>query len=388
MAETVSADAAPASATNASARRRWLLILTVVLIAAALIYLVFFVLLAKPSEETGDAYVAGDIVSVTARDSGVILALNADSTEVVRAGQPLIDLDPARADVGLAAAEAELARAVRTFRSASSQVSGSNAGIIQARAELSRATNDLRRRQSAAAEGAVSGEEVAHARDAVAVASANLRLAESQQAQARSTVQGTNVMTNPAVLAAIAAYRQAAITRAHMHIVAPVDGVVGQRSAQIGQQVPAGTPLMTIVPLHRLWVDANFRETQLKDLRIGQPATITADAYGGKTVFHGRVAGISPGSGNAFALLPPQNASGNWIKIVQRIPVRITLDNAEFDKRPLRIGLSVTVTVDTSQPGSPLLGQPARQIYSRQSGDADDPKVEARIAQIIAANRG
>jgi len=387
MAETVSADVLPEPVTNNAARRRWLLILAGAVVAAGAFYLIFFVLLAKPSEKTGDAYVAGDIVSVTARDSGVILALNADSTELVRAGQPLIDLDPARADAGLAAAEAELARAVRTYRSASSQVTGSNAGIVQARAELDRARNDLRRRASAAAEGAVSGEEVAHARDAVAVADANLRLAQSQQVQAQSTVQGTNVMTNPAVLAAIAAYRQAAITRAHMHIVAPVDGVVGLRSAQLGQQVPAGTPLMTIVPLHRLWVDANFRETQLKDLRIGQPATITADAYGGKALFHGRIAGISPGSGNAFALLPPQNASGNWIKIVQRVPVRITLDNAELDKRPLRLGLSVTVTVDTSQEGPALIGRPARQIYSTRSSDGNDPKVEARIAQIIAANR-
>jgi membrane fusion protein (multidrug efflux system) len=317
----------------------------------------------------------------------VVLALKADNTQMVKAGQPLIELDPAAADIALAAAEAELARAVRSFRSASSEVSGGDAGVIQAEAELARARDDLGRREKAAAEGAVSGEDLNHARDAVKVAQANLELARSQRVQAESTVQGTNVMTNPAVLAAIARYRQAALFRAHMHIISPVDGVVAQRTAQIGQQVAAGTPLMAVVPLHRVWVDANFRETQLKDIRIGQPATVTTDAYGGKTVFHGKVAGINAGSGNAFALLPPQNASGNWIKIVQRVPVRIELDPKEVDKTPLRIGLSVSAEVETSDRSGALVGGPARQIYAEHQGDGDDPRVKARIGQIIAANR-
>jgi len=383
--ETTASDPRPRG--NPAARRRLLIGLAALVALAGIVYLIVFVLLAPAREETEDAYVAGDIISITARDPGVVLALNADNTQMVKAGQPLIELDPAAADIGLAAAEAELARAVRNFRSATSQVSGGDAGVIQAEAELARAHDDLARREKAAAEGAVSGEELTHARDAVKVADANLDRARSQRVEAESTVQGTDVRTNPVVLAAIARYRQAALTRAHMHIIAPVDGVVAQRTAQIGQQVAAGTPLMAVVPLHRVWVDANFRETQLKDIRIGQPATITTDAYGGKTVFHGKVAGINAGSGNAFALLPPQNASGNWIKIVQRVPVRIALDPKEIDKTPLRIGLSVSAEVDTSDRSGALVGRPARQIYAEHQGDGDDPRVKARIGQIIAANR-
>ena len=259
--------------------------------------------------------------------------------------------------------------------------------MAQTRAMLDAARADYQRRRGAAAEGAISGEELAHARDAVTVAAANLRLAQAQQQQSQTAVQGTDTSTNPAVLAAAAAYRRAAITRSHMHITAPIDGVVAQRTVQLGQQVAAGTPLMAVVPLDRVWVDANFRETQLKDLRIGQPATIVADIYGGDVVYHGRVIGVGAGSGNAFALLPPQNASGNWIKIVQRVPVRIALDRRELQQNPLRVGLSVKATVDTADTRGQRLGRPAASAYSGKATDANDPAVEARIRQIIAANR-
>jgi membrane fusion protein (multidrug efflux system) len=174
--------------------------------------------------------------------------------------------------------------------------------------------------------------------------------------------------------------------RSHMHIVAPTDGVVAQRTAQVGQQIAAGTPLMTVVPLTRLWVDANLRETQLKDIRIGQAATVIADAYGDDVVYHGRVVGLSAGSGSAFALLPPQNASGNWIKIVQRVPVRIMLDPRELAANPLRVGLSVAATIDTADASGPRMAQPAASPYRGNVAEAD-PAVETKIAQIIAANR-
>jgi membrane fusion protein (multidrug efflux system) len=368
-------------------RRRAFLILGVIVLIAAIVWAVFHFLLAKPEQETDDAYVAGDVVAITARDPGQITAIHADNTQTVKAGAPLLDLDPATADVALASAEAELARAVRATRADISKVSESGAGVVQARAQLSAATADYARRQGAAAQGAISGEELAHAADAVKVARANLNLALSQQAQSRSAVQGTDTSTNPAVLAAAAAYRRAAITRSHMHIVAPIDGVVAQRTVQLGQQVAPGTPLMAVVPLDKVWVDANFRETQLKDLRIGQPATITADMYGDDVVFHGHVIGVGAGSGNAFALLPPQNASGNWIKIVQRVPVRIGLDPRELTRNPLRVGLSVNATVDTANLGGQRLGRAATQAYGRKATDGSDPVVEARIRQIIAANR-
>ncbi len=369
------------------ARRRGFLILGLVVAIGLIVWAVFHFLLAKPEQETDDAYVAGDVVAITARDPGQITAIHADNTQTVKAGAPLLDLDPATADVALASAEAELARAVRATRADIGKVSESGAAVVQARAQLSAATADYARRQGAAAQGAISGEELAHAADAVKVARANLNLALSQQTQSRSAVQGTDTSTNPAVLAAAAAYRRAAITRSHMHIIAPIDGVVAQRTVQLGQQVAPGTPLMAVVPLGKVWVDANFRETQLKDLRIGQPATITADMYGDDVVFHGRVIGVGAGSGNAFALLPPQNASGNWIKIVQRVPVRIGLDPRELARNPLRVGLSVNATVDTADLAGQRLGRAATQAYGSKPTDGGDPAVEARIRQIIAANR-
>ena len=372
---------------NPRARRTGLLLLGAVVIVGLAIWAVFHFLVATPEEETDDAYVAGDVVAITARDPGTVLAIHADNTQMVRAGQPLIDLDAATADVGLATAAADLARAVRSTRSSFAAVDETGAAVTQAAAQLAEARGDLARRQGAAAEGAISGEELAHARDQVRVAAATLALARSRQAQSRNTVQGTTVDTNPAVQAAIAAYRRAAIVRGHMSITAPIAGVVAQRTAQIGQQVAAGAPLMAVVPLDRLWVDANFRETQLKDLRIGQPARIVADMYGDDIVYHGRVVGLGAGSGNAFALLPPQNASGNWIKITQRVPVRIMLDPAELRANPLRVGLSVAATVDTADTRGPRIGRPARAAYAGLDTAAGDPAVEARIRQIIAANR-
>lgn len=378
---------APAPTGKPQARKRAFLVLGVVVLVGLVIWAVFHFLLAKPEEETDDAYVAGDVVAVTARDPGTVVAIHADNTQSVKAGQPLLELDPLAADVALQSAEAELARAVRATRADFTRVGQSDAEIVQAQAELQRAQGNYARRRGAAAEGAVSGEELANAADAVKVAAANLRLAREQRRQATSAVAGTNVDTNPAVLAAKAAYRRAAIVKSHMRVTAPIDGVVAQRTVQVGQQIQGGTPLMAIVPLQRLWVDANFRETQLKDLRIGQPATVVADMYGDGVVYHGRVVGLSAGSGNAFALLPPQNASGNWIKIVQRVPVRIALDPRELTANPLRVGLSVKATVDTASTGGARLAQAARAPYRGDTANYDDPAVEAKIAQIVAANR-
>jgi membrane fusion protein, multidrug efflux system len=378
---------APAPAGKPRARRTAFLVLGLVLLLAAIGWLVSDVLLGKPEEETDNAYVGGDAVAITARDPGVVTAIHADNTQAVRAGQPLIDFDPATADVDLARAEAELARAVRATRGAITEVGGAGAEVVLARAQLARAQDDYRRRRGAAAEDAISGEELAHAADQVKVARAQLTVALSRQAERRAAVEGTTAGTNPQVLAAVAAVRRAAIMRDHMRLVAPVAGVVAQRQVQLGQQVAPGAPLMAIVPLERLWVDANFRETQLKDIRLGQPVRVTADVYGGEIVYHGRVAGIGAGSGSAFALLPPQNASGNWVKIVQRVPVRIALSPAELRANPLRVGLSVNAVVDTADRSGPRLAAPARAAYRGEATDARNPAVEARIAQIIASNR-
>ena len=379
---------APAAQARARARKRGFLLLGAAVGLGLAGYGTYATLFAGDSQSTDDAYVAGDVVAITSREAGNVIALHADDTQSVKRGQPLIDLDPATSDAQLAAAEAGLAQAVRAVRSNFSRVDESDAEVTTARAELSRARRDLSRRQQAAAEGAVSGEEVAHAADDLQVASAALMLAQSRHAQAASTVQGTAIRTNPDVLQAIAAYRRAAIVEQHMHITAPIDGVVAERKVQLGQQVSPGTPLMAVVPLTKVWIDANFRETQLADLRVGQPVTITSDAYGGKVVFHGRVAGLGAGSGNAFALLPPQNASGNWIKIAQRLPVRIALDPRELVRTPLRVGLSVTAEVDTSDHSGMPVASAASGTFQQQQSDDGGAGLDKRIAAIIAANSG
>lgn len=385
MPERAPPPAAPAG--KPRARRRAFILLAIVVVVAFVAWGVAK-LLAPPVQSTDDAYVGGNVVSITAREGGTVLALHADNTQAVRRGQPLIDLDPAQADVALASAEAELGRAVRSIRASRSSVAEGDATIASARADLSRARNDYARRKAAAVDGAVSGEELSHAQDALTTAQSALELAVARRGEAASAIAGVGVYDNPMVQAAIARVRQAAIDRAYMHLAAPVSGVVAQRSVQLGQRVAAGTPLMAIVPLDSLWVDANLRETQLRDLRVGQPAEVVADAYGDKIMFHGRVVGLGAGSGSAFSLLPAQNATGNWIKIVQRLPVRIALDPRELRQHPLRIGLSATVTVDTANTSGPLVAASTAPAGGTVQSTEAGPEVESRIRRIIAANIG
>ncbi len=368
------------------ARRRWLTILALAVVVALVIFAIWRLFLVGPSQSTDDAYVAGDTVTVTARAAGTVIALYADDTERVLAGQPLVDLDPATPDVELAAAEAQLGAAVRSVRASFADVEVGKADVAAAETQLAKVRQDLQRRQQAAAKGAVSGEEVTHATDAVTTATSALNAARSRLQKAEAQVQGAGIRDNPAVQTAIANYRRAAIRRNDMHIVAPVTGTIAKRNVQIGQHIAAGTPLMAVVPLQRVWIDANLRETQLADIRIGQPVRITTDIYGNDVVFHGRVIGLSAGSGDAFSLLPPQNATGNWIKIVQRLPVRIALDAKELEERPLRIGLSATVRVDTADRSGAQLGSQARQPFAIQESIA--PDVDSDIARIIRANSG
>ena len=375
--------------TKTKARKRAFLMLGGVLAVGFGAYGLKATIFAAPSQETEDAYVAGDSVVITSREATNVTALHADNTESVKAGQPLLDLDASTADANRAQADADLGRVVRTVRSDFAQVKEAAAAVAKAQSDLDRVRDDLSRRRSAVTEGAVSSEDVDHAQESVQAAQAALDLARSRYAEAQAAVQGASIATNPNVLAAAAVVRRAAIVQRHMRITAPVDGVVAQRTVQLGQQVTPGAPLMAVVPLGRAWIDANFRETQLADIRVGQPATITSDAYGHRTVFHGHVIGLGAGSGNAFALLPPQNASGNWIKIVQRLPVRVALDPKELAGHPLQLGLSVTVRVDTRDHAGAEMPRPAspRPFLSEAPEDAG-PAVEAKIAQIITVNSG
>ncbi len=336
-------------------RVRGFLILGVVIVIAAVAYGLYWFLDARFYESTDDAYVAGNVVAVTSRENATVISLHADNTQTVKQGQILIEMDPAVANVNMAASEANLARAVRTVVGEFSGADSYRAQLAQAQVVLDQARNDYQRRQSASADGAVSGEELAHARDAVAAAQAAVDSAKGGLAHALSQVENTHVADNPDVLSAEAQLRNAAIVLGHMRIVAPVDGVIAQRTVQVGQQVAAGTPLMAVVPLSTVWIDANFKEVQLSDVRIGQPVSITTDVYGGSVTYHGHIQGLGAGSGSAFALLPPQNASGNWIKIVQRVPVRIALDPQELASHPLRVGLSVAVSADIRDTSGPLV---------------------------------
>lgn len=371
---------------RASARRRWLTVLAAVVVAGVLASSLYWLLDARFYETTSDAYVAGDVIAITSREPATVLAVHADDTQSVQRGQLLVELDAARALVAMRAAEADLALTVRSVRAQFSRVDQYRAQRDAARVQLAQAQEDFRRREASAEGGAASEEEIRHASDAVTAGRAGLRATESMLRQARSMVEGTSVSDNPGVLAAIAKVHDAAITLSHMRLTAPVDGVVAQRNVQIGQHVAAGTPLMAVVPLARVWIDANFKEDQLEDVRIGQPATITTDMFGGRVTYRGRVLGLGAGTGAAFALLPPQNASGNWIKIVQRLPVRVALDAAQLRDHPLRIGLSVAVRIDIRDTtGLQMSPAPLAADTRAETGDAG-LEADRAVARILSQN--
>jgi membrane fusion protein (multidrug efflux system) len=374
------------SAEKAERRRKGFLLFGVVVVVGGLAYGAWWILAGRFSESTDDAYVAGNIVAVTSRENATVTALYADNTQAVRQGQLLIEMDPSVAEVNMRAAEANLARAARAVHGTFASADSYSAQLEQAQVALAQARSDYQRRQAALA-GAVSGEELGHARDAVSAAEAAVNSARGGLAQARSSIAGVDVAHNPDVLAAEAQLRAAAIVLAHMKIVAPVDGVVAQRTVQVGQRVNAGAPLMAVVPLSNVWVDANFKEVQLARMRIGQPVRITTDIYGSKVTYHGKIAGLGAGSGSAFSVLPPQNASGNWIKIVQRVPVRIALDPAELKDNPLRIGLSVTATVDVRDQSGPRAADAAPVGVMRgNTGEDIDAEVDRLVKKILAAS--
>ncbi len=329
-----------------SSRRRLFAILLAIVLAAALGYALYDVLVLSHVVETDDAYVGADVAVITPQVSGQVLEVRVQNTQAVKAGQVLAVIDPADARLQLAQAEADYGRAVRR--------------VQQYLANVERTGIDLHRRQALSASGAVSGEELTTARNAYQTALANLEATKAagvQAAAARTVAQGelasSQALTseartedNPEVMAAKAAVDTANLALSRTVLRAPFDGVVSQRQVQVGQRIATGAQLMTVVPLDRLYVDANFKEVQLRKVEIGQPVELVADRYGKGVVFHGRVVGLAGGTGAAFALIPAQNATGNWIKVVQRLPVRIALDRRELRDHPLRVGLSMVAKVD------------------------------------------
>ncbi|PRY00147.1 EmrA/EmrK family multidrug efflux transporter periplasmic adaptor subunit [Paraburkholderia sp. BL25I1N1] len=373
---------------NNGKRKLMMTLLVIVILIAAIAYGFYYFLVARFHEDTDDAYVNGNVVQITPQVTGTVVAVNADDTQTVKAGDPLVVLDPADARVALDQAEANLAQTVRQVRGLFADDNQYQAQVAQRQADLSRAQDDLKRRMTVAQTGAVSQEEISHARDAVKSAQAAVDAAQQQLNSNRALTANTTIANHPNVQAAAAKVRDAYLNNARNNLPAPVTGYVAKRSVQVGQRVSPGTPLMAIVPLGGVWVDANFKEVQLKHMRIGQPVELTADVYGSSVVYHGKVVGFSAGTGSAFSLLPAQNATGNWIKVVQRLPVRIALDPKELEQHPLRIGLSMQADVSIKDDNGGQLGQAPNTVYQTNVFEKYGDQADAEIARIISQNAG
>ena len=377
-------------------RRRALLIAAGVFVLAALLWFLLWFFVLSTRVKTDNAYVGGNQVAISAQVPGTVVAILADDTQHVEAGQVLVKLDGTDADTRLAQARSALAQAVRGVRQQTSSATGADAQVVAARLDLKKAEADLKRRLPLIAAQAESPEIVQHLRDGVEQARAAVNAAEAQAAAAHAAIEGTDVAQNPVVMQARANFRAAWVAAQRNAIYAPVSGYVAERSVQLGNSVQPGQQLMTVVPLHDLWIDANFKESQLRHIRIGQPAKVVSDLYGGDAEYHGKVIGLGAGTGSVFSLLPAQNATGNWIKVVQRVPVRIALDNKELDQHPLRIGLSTDVTVDIRHDQGSVLAststpQPVAQtdVYDQMASKADaeaDRIIRANLSHATAAN--
>ena len=296
---------------------------------------------------------AGHLVMITPQVNGTVRKVMYDDTDIVKKGDVLVALDDSDFQLAYDRAQNELIQAIRQNKQQTAVNSKAKAQVLLRKADLARAQADLRRRESLAGTEAVSGEELSHARAAVIQAQAALKAVEAEEVSAQAAL-GSNIplRQQPAVQTAISHIKDAWLNLQRTQIRSPISGQIAKRNVQVGQRIVQGTPMMAVVPLSELWVDANFKESQLRKMKIGQPVEMTADLYGSKVVYHGKVMGLSAGTGSAFSLLPAQNATGNWIKVVQRVPVRISLDAKELQQNPLRVGLSMTVKVDIAEKGS------------------------------------
>lgn len=386
--------AAPAAKPANGKRKRALLVVAALVVLAGIGWLAYYLLVARWHEQTDDAYAQGNIVNITPQTAGTVVAISVEDGMRVQAGQVLVQLDPNDAEVAYQQAVANLANTVRQVRGLYSSVEAAQADIAARQVAVAQARADVARRSGLVATGAVSAEELAHARTQVQAAEAALSASRGQLSRNRALVDATTVANQPQVQAAAAQLRQAYLAVQRSAIVSPIDGYVGERSVQLGQRVQPGAALMTVIPLHEVWVEANFKETQLRDMRLGQPVTLTADVYGDDVVYDGKLVSLGLGTGSAFSLLPAQNASGNWIKIVQRIPTRIALDPQQLAAHPLRLGMSMSVDVDVHDQSGAVLpaavaGKPvlSTSAYDRQLHDAD-ALIEKTIRDNLARAAG
>ena len=395
--------APPAPAVAPSRRRPALIGVAAVTLLAAAGYGAYWALALRHHESTDNAYVQAPVVQITPQVGGTVLAVMADDTDIVKQGMPLVRLDPSDAKLALERAEAQLAQTVREVRTLyvnnsalAASVRAREAEVLRLEAEVARAADDVARRRPLLASGAVGGEEMKHAETTLASAKSQLAGAQSalaaareQAASNRALTDGTAVDRHPNVERAAAAVREAWLALQRTELQAPVSGQVAKRTVQVGQRVAAGSPLMTVIPLEQVWVEANFKEVQLRQMRIGQPVKLTADLYGSKVEYDGRIAGLGAGTGAAFALLPAQNATGNWIKVVQRVPVRVELDAKQLAEHPLRVGLSMEASVDVGrQDGAPLLSSSVSRSTATQALALPGEEADRIVREIIAANLG
>ncbi len=397
--------AAPVEAPKGNpARKRALTAVAAVVVVAGIAYGAYWALVLNHFESTDNAYVQGNVVQLTPQVGGTVVAINADDTDHVKAGQLLVKLDPADAQVALDQAEAQLAQTVREVRTLyannstlRAQIALREADLSRAKSEQVRAQDDVSRRLPLVATGAVGKEEFDHSTASLSAAKSGVVAAQSAVVAAREQLtsnqtltDGTAAAQHPNVLRAAAKVREAYLALRRADLLAPVDGFVAKRSVQLGQRVQAGAPLMSVIALSQVWVEANFKESQLKNLRIGQPVTLLADVYGKKVEYAGKIEGLGAGTGAAFALLPAQNATGNWIKVVQRVPVRIRLDEKQLAAYPLRVGLSMDAKVDIVDTGGAMLadGSRASVIAQTRVFGGDNSAADAEVRRIIAANGG
>ncbi len=370
-------------------RKRHLVIATLMFIILALVFLLLWLFIWQHEEDTDDAYVNGNVVQVTPQISGTVAQINVEDTDTVAAGQTLVILDENDAKLAFERARNELINALRQNRQMTANTRQFDAQVVLSSTQLAKAQTDLQRRERLAGTDAISAEELSHAREAVLSAQAQLTAAQEQAKAAKALIGNSSIDQQPAVQTAASHLKTAWLELQRTHLRAPVEGQIARRNVQVGQRINPGAPLMAVVPLHDLWIDANFKESQLANLRIGQPVSIRADLYGKKVTYSGKVMGLSAGTGSAFSVLPPQNATGNWIKVVQRVPVRISLDPKELAKNPLRVGLSMHVVVNTAdQNGKNVTDTKVENLSVRKSSalTPDLAQADALIAEIIADN--
>ena len=384
------------------ARKKALSAVAAAVVLGGIAYTAYWALVLNHFESTDNAYVQGNVVQLTPQVGGTVVAINADDTDHVKAGQLLVKLDPADAQVALDQAEAQLAQTVREVRTLyanngtlKAQIALREADLARSQSEFARAQDDVTRRAPLVVTGAVGKEEFNHVNSQLAAARSSVAAAQSAALAAREQLvsnqtltDGTALEQHPNVMRASARVREAYLALKRADLLAPVDGYVAKRSVQLGARVQAGAPLMSVIALNQLWVEANFKESQLRQLRIGQPVTLQADVYGRQVEYTGTIEGLGAGTGASFALLPAQNATGNWIKVVQRVPVRITLDPKQLAEHPLRVGLSMDAKVDISKTDGRMLADASRASAVAQTSvfEQNNSAADAEVRKIIVAN--